>query len=606
MTRKFRTFLLAVCAAFLPACTEPVEPTTETPPAVDNNEFNTGSRIEAQGLTTVQVENLALLAKVWGFVKYHHPRVANGSRNWDFDLFRVVPHVLAAPDRAAAAAALVTWLDGLGSVPSCSPCAQLPPSAYLEPDNDWIQDASYLGSALSGRLIEVHRNRPTSESQRYVSLRPAVGNPEFGGELDYRTMPEVDAGYRLLALFRFWNIINYWFPYRDIMGEDWDEVLKAFIPEMMQPMDGDAYRLTLIRLIGRVHDTHANLWSDLAVRPPMGEDVAPLALRFVEGDLVVRAYAHEEGLASGLQRGDVIRSIDGQSVESIVDSVRAYYPASNEPTRMRDIARNVTRGTGPILLEGLGADGPFSTLVPRVPSDDIWRWLVYQHDLTGAPFRMLSDSVAYVKISNAVAQDAADYIAQAEGAAVLVIDCRSYPDEFLVFALGGHLVAGAVPFAKFTVGDPTNPGAFLWTQPQVLTPLQPRFEGKVVILVDELTQSSAEYHAMAFRAAPNAIVVGSTTAGADGNVARIPLPGGAEAMISGIGVFYPDGTPTQRIGIVPDLVVRPTVQGLRSGDGVVLKNHGGDEVLHAAISYALGREFQPSAGQAVGQPSSSR
>jgi C-terminal processing protease CtpA/Prc len=88
---------------------------------------------------------------------------------------------------------------------------------------------------------------------------------------------------------------------------------------------------------------------------------------------------------------------------------------------------------------------------------------------------------------------------------------------------------------------------------------------------------------MGLRAAPNAIVVGSTTAGADGNVSRIPLPGNLEGMISGIGVFYPDGTPTQRVGIVPDLTVRPTIEGIRAGR---------DEVLEAGVSHALGRDFR--------------
>ena len=95
----------------------------------------------------------------------------------------------------------------------------------------------------------------------------------------------------------------------------------------------------------------------------------------------------------------------------------------------------------------------------------------------------------------------------------------------------------------------------------MLRPVTPGFDGKVVILVDEISQSNAEYTAMAFRAAPDAVVVGSTTAGADGNVSRIPLPGGLRAAISGIGVFYPDKTPTQQVGIVPDIVVRPTIEG---------------------------------------------
>lgn len=580
--------LLALSWAVLtPACTDPVQTDSTTPPGVEDHEFDTGSGIAAQDLTAIQIENLALLAKVWGLAKYHHPGVVDGSRNWDYDLFRAIPPVLAAPDRATATASLVTWLDERGPVPTCSSCAQLPAGAQLQPDNGWIEDAAVLGTALSERLVEIHRNRPASESQQYVSFQIA-GNPLFNSEALYNTLPEPDAGYRLLALFRFWNIIHYWFPYRDVMGEDWDGVLREFIPEMMLPMDGETYRRTLIRLIGRVHDTHANIWSDLHVQPPTGEEVAPLVLRFIEGELVLSRMAHVDGLATGLEHGDVIHSIDGQSVESLVDSLRPYYPASNEAARLRDIARNLTRGTGPVLLEGEGVDGVFSKVVSRVPVDATWRF-AYDHDLQSlSVFGMLSDSVAYLKISTAAAQDATEYITQARDAAVLVIDCRGYPSDYLILALGRHLVAGPVPFARFTRADPTNPGAFLWTEPEMLVPLEPRFTGKVVILVDETTQSAAEYLSMALRAAPNAIVVGSTTAGADGNVSGIPLPGGVTGMISGIGVFYPDGTPTQRVGIVPDLVVRPTIESIRTGQG---------GVLEIAINYALGMDSPLSVGR---------
>lgn len=35
-------------------------------------------------------------------------------------------------------------------------------------------------------------------------------------------------------------------------------------------------------------------------------------------------------------------------------------------------------------------------------------------------------------------------------------------------------------------------------------------------------------------------------------------------FISGIGVYYPDGTETQRIGIVPDIEVKPSIEGIRN------------------------------------------
>lgn len=80
---------------------------------------------------------------------------------------------------------------------------------------------------------------------------------------------------------------------------------------------------------------------------------------------------------------------------------------------------------------------------------------------------------------------------------------------------------------------------------------------------------------MALRVAPRAKVVGSTTAGADGNISTFALPGGLSTLISGIGVFYPDRRPTQRVGILPDIEVRPTLAGIRAGR---------DEVLEAAIA----------------------
>jgi C-terminal processing protease CtpA/Prc len=104
--------------------------------------------------------------------------------------------------------------------------------------------------------------------------------------------------------------------------------------------------------------------------------------------------------------------------------------------------------------------------------------------------------------------------------------------------------------------------------------------------VDEVTLSSAEYTAMAFRAAPSAFVIGSTKAGADGDVSQIAVPDGQSPMISGIGVFYPDKRPTQRVGIIPDLVVKPTIAGIRTGR---------DEVLEAAIRRLVGPDVPDAA-----------
>ena len=67
------------------------------------------------------------------------------------------------------------------------------------------------------------------------------------------------------------------------------------------------------------------------------------------------------------------------------------------------------------------------------------------------------------------------------------------------------------------------------------------YKGKIVILVNEVTQSHAEFTTMCLQTAKNALVIGSQTSGADGNVSKIPFVGGFGSMITGLGVYYPDG-----------------------------------------------------------------
>lgn len=554
------------------------------PTALDtDHEFDEGSKVEAGPFSAVQVENLALLGKVWGFVKYHHPRVTAGKLHWDYELFRVLPSVLKARDRREATRALSKWLDRVGAPEPCRTCAAPPDSAHLLPRIAWIHDQKRLGGGLSGRLERVHRNRASGEEQTYVWLAPGILNPDFSNESSYPRLTIPDLGYRLLALYRFWNMIEYWFPYRDQIAGDWDGVLAEFIPRLRAATTRDAYRLEMIALVARAEDGHANVWNSIDARPPQGECRLPVVPWPVERRFVVGKYTHQErGKASGLEIGDVILEVDGVPVDSLVASWAPYYGASNESARRREIGRALAKGpcgSCQVTVERAGKRLDVPALRDSVGAG--YREALTR-DLPGDAFQMLADDVAYLKLSSVKVNDIPSYLSRASKTRCLVIDIRNYPSEFVPFALGQHLVDRPTPFVRFTHGDLSNPGAFLWTSPLTIEPDSTRYDGAVVILVDETSQSQAEYTSMALRSAPRAMVVGSTTAGADGNISLIPLPGALRAAISGIGVFYPDKRVTQQVGIVPDLTVLPTVSGIRDGR---------DEVLEAALKRALGREM---------------
>ncbi len=560
-----------------------------------DREFDAGSRNQANALTPAQVENLVLLGKVWGFLKYHHPEIIAGKRQWDYDLFRVMPSVLTARDRAAAQKALASWVASLGDAPPCRSCVPAPQGLPVLPRLAWLEDRTLLGADLSARLLTIYARRPKVDEQFYVSSVPRIGNPIFDNEMSYADLKEPDAGYRLLALYRFWNIIEYWYPNRDIIDGNWDGVLREFIPRVAAARTHDGYARATIALIARISDTHANLVGPLdTIRPPQGKAQVPVIVRSIQDRFVITDYAHPVlGPASGLRIGDAIRAIDGVAVMDLVKRWRPMYAASNEASRMRDIARWLTNGNpGPVRLRVEREGATLDLNAARVSADSLDFTAGRTHDLPGPTFRRLSPEVAYLKLSSVKNEEADEYVRGALGAKCLIVDIRNYPSAFLVFDFVPHLMRDSTAFVRITTGDPRNPGAFNWRGPPLrVPPAKPYFEGGVAILVDEMTQSSAEYHAMALRARPGAVVVGSTTAAADGNVSPIPLPGGLRTLISGIGVFYPDKRPTQRVGIVPDLVVRPTIAGVRAGR---------DEVLEAAIQRVLGRPVTNAERSAMG------
>jgi C-terminal processing protease CtpA/Prc len=409
-----------------------------------------------------------------------------------------------------------------------------------------------------------------------------VANPQFAHESAYPAVKFPDAGYQLLALYRFWNIIQYWYPNRNILDDDWTSVLTAFIPKVALAKNKDEYQLEMLALIAKVTDTHANLWSaPPQSRPPAGVCQLPVVTRFVENRAVVSGYSEAAaGPATGLKIGDIIESLDGVPVQDLVNKWAPYYPASNQPTRLRDMARGLTRGDCATVRLSIRRDNRIETVsAERMPLAKLDQAAGSTHDLKGETFRLLSADVAYLKLSSVKTDEVAGYIQQANKTKGLIIDIRNYPSQFVVFTLGSLLQERPTPFARFTRVDLQNPGATYWGEPLILQAGQPHYSGKIVILVDEVSQSQAEYTTMAFRSAPQAIVVGSTTAGADGNVSEIPLPGGHRSMISGLGVFYPDKKPTQRVGIIPDVEVQPTIAGIRDGR---------DEVLEEALRRILG------------------
>ena len=547
-----------------------------------DKQFDTGSGITSISVTKSNVENLDILGKTWGYLKYYHPSVARGEYNWDYELFRILPKVLNAKNPMERNTVLNEWILSLGNVEIVENVKKDIEEVKLTPDLGWI-DEKTLGPQLSKSLLKLKSVKQPAEHY-YIGKFPGVGNPEFRNERRYDASMKYrypDAGFRLLSLYRYWNMIAYYFPYKHLIGEDWNKVLPEFIPQFLNARDELEYKLAALAVIARINDTHANIWGmDYVLNEFKGEKYAPLEINFIENKAVVTGYFNKSvGEKTGLKIGDIVEKVGGKKVEDIVRERLPLTPASNYPTQLRDIGISLLRTNDSVLNvtyhNGKSTqDVKLRTYRPA----DIGVYDKYMKRDTC--FKKLNNEIAYLypgSIKDEYLPKIMEEVLKTKG---LVIDFRCYPSAFIVFTLSEYLLPEPKSFVKFTTGSIESPGVFTMTKTLQVGKVNPdHYKGKVVIIINETTQSSAEYHTMAFRTAPGAKVIGSTTAGADGNVSRIVLPGGIDTMISGIGVYYPDGTETQRIGIVPDIEVKPTIKGIREGR---------DELLEKAIAIIEG------------------
>jgi C-terminal processing protease CtpA/Prc len=298
---------------------------------------------------------------------------------------------------------------------------------------------------------------------------------------------------------------------------------------------------------------------------------APFTIRFVENKWIVLDYYKPElKETAGLDIGDIITHINGKPVDAIIDSIKIYYPASNKAARMKNIANDLLRSdNGKIRINYISSQQPKQKELTLYKKKDLLR------NKDNVPcYKLLNDSIGYITLGTIKNEDIDEIKKTFKNTKGIIIDIRNYPGTFVPFLLGSYFVSSVTPFVKFTRGNPDNPGEFTFTKSEDIPVAEDTYRGKLVVIVNEVTQSQAEYTAMAFRAGDNTTIIGSQTAGADGNVSQLTLPGELNTLISGIGVYYPDGRETQRIGIVPDIEVKPTIKGIREGR---------DELLEKAV-----------------------
>ena len=557
--------VLGICHTTLDARAQTAGATSTTSSAPSTAATLAASAPQLVGLTPRQVEHVAALGQVWGFLKYFHPAVAAGQRDWDAEFLRQLPAILACRSAAERSHLLSAWVTSLGPVPPCPACAAPPTRPVrLAPDLRWARNARRFSAPLRQQLAFIEANRYQG-APYYVTQSGST--TVFPHEEAYADQSCPPPGLRLLSLCRYWSMLQYYYPYTYTWNGDWTKVLTDLLPRFAEAATPLAYRHAALALFARVHDGHARFYPpDPLLEAERGGYKVAADVQFLAGEQAVIVRVRHDGLVPAplLEPGDVLTHLAGRAVADLVKERLPETGASNRAAQLNTIALNLLYCPTPQLeIKVVRAGRPLRLVSPAVPVGSV---PPAQPAVADSMYRFLTPEIGYIDMARIKGAKVAAIMRAFAHTKGIVVDQRNYPGEFVATYLPGFFLTQPVAFATFSQRDPSYPGRFLWQVPDTLRPAGARpYTGQVVVLVNEVSRSQAEFTAMAFQATPHGTLLGSQTAGADGNTTPITLPGGLKTLMTGIGAYYPVGRETQRVGLRIDVPVRPTIAGLRVG-----------------------------------------
>jgi hypothetical protein len=539
---------------------------TQTKPVEVEKEYFVGQCSFICDYPFDEISKYAVTCRVWGLLKYYHPNVTAGKFDWDSVLLDCLDNIKDASSVKDVNHAIKKMLQTAGKY-KLSKKDSFNDSLNMNMNLCWI-DSSFLDKDIGQALREISSITVVQPSY-YVC--PVDSFPYMLRNEKKYEIKELDSyKYRLLALFRYWNAVYYFSPYKYIMDESWDVRLSEFIPKFMSP-DIQVYRKAITEMAVTINDGHAYTgtmpYIDFSPFPPLVEQVT-----VVDNNTVIRIPP----AGSLLKRGDIILKIREKDIRDFRDTVSALIPSSNlHFTKYMcnlHIYQQILNGTELTVLRDR-KEMKIKTIFNSYNPDN-------KTEKTIPSYRKISDKTGYAILERLKTGELFEMFNTFKDTKGIILDMRNYPrndvSEYIISHLSGKQKH---EYLTFTCPDVSHPGAFFWVRDSIEYRQRDnlhRYNGKIVVLISEGTLSAAETKSVMYRTAINATLIGRPTAGANGNISRLSLPGEIIVCFSGVGAFYPDRTEIQRKGIIPDIEVYPDMQSILEGK---------DEILERAISY---------------------
>lgn len=558
-------------------------------------------------LTGRGLDNLAAFTRLLGYVRFFHPSDQAAAANWDQVAIAGVQAAEKAVNPMDLARTLEDFFEPLAPTLRVFPDGERPqvPAALAPPSADaevvfWEHNGvGLIPDDLYFSRRSTARSRPPAETGLSLPGEPLVVSlgggvsamipltlyRDSGGTLPRVTLPaprpDKPAGFvpsgkdratRLAGVALTWPVVQHFYPYFDVGTVDWPASLREALNKAARDRSEREWVDTLRRLTATLQDGHGGVIHPAAALPYQ----LPLTWDWIEDQLVITHVQPRQG--GGLAAGDVVLAINGRPVEQAIAASETLWSAATPQYLRFRALRHLVRGqrNEAVRLTVRRANGQTASAVLRrtVPADSV-------SEPRPEKIAEIQPGIFYVdleRITDADFRAAVNRLAAARG---IVFDLRVRANVSLLVLrhLAGEPLRSA-PFRIPLVTLPDRPGLRFNNAGFTLDPAAPRLTGRIAFLTSGRVISYGETYMGIIDGYGLADIVGGPTAGTNGNVNIISLPGNAQILWTGMLVTQHDGSRLHGVGIQPTVPVSRTLQGVAGGR---------DEILERAIQIVGGQ-----------------
>ncbi len=553
-------------------------------------------------------QNLIAAARLFSYIRFFHPSdQAAGVKAWDHLAVRVMEQAEPAADAKdlaerlkqvfePIAPTLQVWAGDAAQAPALPPAPEGATATAQWRHLGAGSVGTIKGNAYQSRVERTDRaDKGTPSGAEYaesflikelgggVSVRFATRVfADAEGTLPHGKPPEAlavkDGGLtltagnrstRLAAVTEAWGIFQHFYPYFDVVQTDWAAALEPALRKAATDKGDSEFLFTLRTLVSQLHDGHGHVMSASA-RPAK---MMPIAVEWLGHDLVV--VGKHASVTQDVRTGDVVIAIDGKPTEDVYKEVSTWISAATDGWgRYFSTSFIVSHypTADPVTLTLRHLDGTTSSATLARVAEFVQGSAIPNRPQQGAE---IAPGIVYFNLDGARLEALESSMSALAAAKGIIFDMRGYPGD-AAYGLMQHLIDEPATSAKWNVPIVRKPDGDGWEWSESgrwqLEPKAPRLMGKVAFLTDGRAISYAESIMGIVEAYKFGEIVGSTTAGTNGNINPFALPGGYTVSWTGMRVLKHDGSRHHGVGIAPTIPVTPTAQGVADGkDEVLLK-----------------------------------